>query len=154
MFRTDFIPMKIKYEKAMETFGGRNSYSKTDLDATFMRMKEDAMLNGQLKPSYNIQMGTENCYIVGYGAHAKPSDTTTLIPHLEGLKEQIGRLPENIIANGGYGSEENYANLERDHLGNYVKTIFMRRRKRKSEKTSIGRKACHTMKRQIPILAR
>ena len=82
MFRTGFIPRKIKYEKALDTFGGRNSYSKTDPDATFMRMKEDAVLNGQLKSGYNIQMGTENRCVVGYSVHAKPGDMTTLIPHL------------------------------------------------------------------------
>lgn len=35
----------------LNTLGERNSYSKTNEKATFMRMKEDAMLNGQLKPS-------------------------------------------------------------------------------------------------------
>lgn len=139
MFRADFIPRKIKYEKALETFRGRNSYSKTDPDATFMRMKEDAMLNGQLKPGYNIQMGTENRYIVGYSVHAKPNDTTTLIPHLEELKEQIGRLPHNIIADGGYGSEENYAYLERNHLGNYVKYNYFHAEKKKKFRENIYR---------------
>ena len=131
MFRTDFIPRKIKYETALETFEGRNSYSKTDPDATFMRMKEDAMQNGQLKPGYNIQMGTENRYIVGYSVHAKTNDTTTMIPHLEELKEQIGRLPQNIIADAGYGSEENYAYLELNQLGNYVKYNYFHLEKKK-----------------------
>ena len=53
-FKKDILPRKQKYEKSPETFRGRNSYSKTDSDATFMRMKEDAILNGQLKPGYNI----------------------------------------------------------------------------------------------------
>ncbi|MBC8544013.1 hypothetical protein [Bianquea renquensis] len=61
-FQKDILPRKQKYEMALEIFEGRNSYSKTDHDATFMRMKEDAMLNGQLKPGYNIQVGTENRY--------------------------------------------------------------------------------------------
>ncbi len=64
--RSDYLPRKEKYEKANATFKGRNSYSKTDEDATFMRMKEDAMLNGQLKPGYNIQVGTENNFVIGY----------------------------------------------------------------------------------------
>lgn len=62
----DYLPRKEKYEKANETFNGRNSYSKTDEDATFMRMKEDHMLNGQLKPGYNIQVGKENNFVIGY----------------------------------------------------------------------------------------
>ena len=74
-FQKDILPRKQKYEMALEIFEGRNSYSKTDHDATFMRMKEDAMLNGQLKPGYNIQVGTENRYIVGFTIHPNPTDT-------------------------------------------------------------------------------
>ncbi|MCI6890503.1 MAG: IS5/IS1182 family transposase, partial [Treponema sp.] len=61
----DYLPRKEKYEKANATFNNRNSYSKTDEDATFMRMKEDHMLNGQFKPGYNIQVGTENNFVNG-----------------------------------------------------------------------------------------
>lgn len=120
-FKKDILPRKKKYEEAFRTFDGRNSYSKTDHDATFMRMKEDAMLNGQLKPGYNIQIGTENRYIVGFTIHPNPTDTKTLIPHLKHLEEKLGRLPENIVADAGYGSEENYEYLEEKKLGSYVK---------------------------------
>lgn len=120
-FKKDILPRKQKYEKSLAVFQGRNSYSKTDPDATFMRMKEDAMLNGQLKPGYNIQIGTENRYIVGFTIHPNPTDTKTFIPHLKHLEEKLGRLPENIIADSGYGSEENYEYLEEKGLGNYVK---------------------------------
>ena len=61
----DYLPRKKKYEKALRICGKRNSYSKTDPDATFMRMKEDHMRNGQLKPGYNVQIGTENCFEIG-----------------------------------------------------------------------------------------
>lgn len=120
-FKKDILPRKQKYEKSFAVFQGRSSYSKTDQDATFMRMKEDAMLNGQLKPGYNIQIGTENRYIVGFTIHPNPADTKTFIPHLKHLEEKLGRLPENIIADSGYGSEENYEYLEEKGLGNYVK---------------------------------
>lgn len=120
-FKKDILPRKRKYEEAFAVFKGRNSYSKTDHDATFMRMKEDAMLNGQLKPGYNIQIGTENRYIVGFTIHSNPTDTKTMIPHLNHLEERLGRLPENIIADAGYGSEENYEYLEEKDLGSYVK---------------------------------
>lgn len=70
----DYLPRKEKYEKANATFDGRNSYSKTDEDAAFMRMKEDAMLNGQLKPGYNIQVGTKNNFVTGYDVF--PTDST------------------------------------------------------------------------------
>lgn len=120
-FKKDILPRKQRYEKSMEVFDGRNSYSKTDHDATFMRMKEDAMLNGQLKPGYNIQIGTENNYIVGYTIHPNPTDTKTMIPHLKHLKEKLGVLPHNIVADAGYGSEENYEFLQEQELGAYVK---------------------------------
>jgi len=120
-FKKDIFPRKQKYEEAFAVFGGRGSYSKTDHDATFMRMKEDAMLNGQLKPGYNIQIGTENRYIVGYSIHSNPTDTKTMIPHLKHLEEKLGKLPENIVADAGYGSEENYEYLEEKKLGSYVK---------------------------------
>ena len=117
----DYLPRTQKYEAQEELFDGRNSYSKTDTDATFMRMKEDHMKNGQLKPGYNVQIGTEGQFIVGYSIHQKPTDTTCLIPHLEQVNTKLGQLPPNIIADSGYGSEENYEYLQNKELGNYVK---------------------------------
>jgi transposase len=118
----DFLPRMKKYEKQEELLAKRNSYSKTDTDATFMRMKEDAMKNGQLKPGYNVQMGTENQFIVGYSIHQSAGDTGCMKEHLEELKKNLGgKLPSNIIADAGYGSEENYEYLEKEELGNYVK---------------------------------
>ncbi len=120
-FKKDILPRKQKYEDSLNTFKGRNSYSKTDHDATFMRMKEDAMMNGQLKPGYNVQIGTEDRYIVGFSIHQNPTDTKTLIPHLKHLAEKLGTLPKNIVADSGYGSEENYEFLEEKDLESYVK---------------------------------
>ena len=120
-FKREYLPRKVRYEKANEIFQGRGSYSKTDTDATFMRMKEDHMLNGQLKPGYNIQMGTENDFIVGFTVHPNPTDTRTMIPHLEHVKEKLGKLPVNIIADAGYGSEENYEYLNDENVNAYVK---------------------------------
>ncbi len=67
--RKDYLPRSQKYEQQLQTCEDRNSYSKMDPDATFMRMKEDHMLNGQLKPGYNVQVGAENQFIVGYSLH-------------------------------------------------------------------------------------
>lgn len=117
----DYLPRAKKYEAQEELFEGRNSYSKTDTDATFMRMKEDHMKNGQLKPGYNVQIGTEGQFILGYSIHQKPTDTTCLIPHLEQVQTVSNRLPQNIVADSGYGSEENYEYLQDQNLGNYVK---------------------------------
>ena len=89
-----------------------------------MRMKEDHMLNGQLKPGYNVQIGTENRFILGYSIHQKPTDTTTLIPHLEKVKKETGHVPSTVVADAGYGSEENYAYLEKERIDSYVKFNF------------------------------
>lgn len=101
--RDDFLPRKKKYEAYDQVFNGRNSFSKIDTDATFMRMKDDHMMNGQLKAAYNIQMGTENQFVLAYNVFPNPTDTRTLIPFVESLNE----LPQTIIADAGYGSEEN-----------------------------------------------
>ena len=91
----DYIPREEKYEKYEKTFRGRNSFSKTDEDATFMRMKEDHMRNGQLKPGYNIQMGTEEQFIIGFSIHQRPGDTGCLKDHLENLKKWVRGIPGN-----------------------------------------------------------
>jgi transposase len=117
----DCLPRQKKYEEQQRKLAGRNSYSKTDEDATFMRMKDDHMKNGQLKPGYNLQMGTEGQFVVGFSVHQRPGDPGCLVPHLEGIKGMLGRLPKNVIADSAYGSEENYAYLEQEHVGNYLK---------------------------------
>jgi transposase len=123
--KKNFVTNLEKYEKQKEILGTRNSYSKTDTDATFMRMKEDHMLNGQLKPGYNQQISTENQIIVHYTTHQNPTDTKTLKPHLEDLKETFGEKIfnelEEITADAGYGSEENYDYLQQAQLTAYVK---------------------------------
>ena len=117
----DCLPRQKKYEDQESKLGGRNSYSKTDVDATFMRMKDDYMKNGQLKPGYNLQMGTEGQFVVGFSIHQRPGDPGCLVPHLQGLKEHLGRLPKNVIADSAYGSEENYAYINQERMGNYLK---------------------------------
>ncbi|WP_288621182.1 IS1182 family transposase [uncultured Treponema sp.] len=121
LIEKDYLPRKEKYEKANATFNGRNSYSKTDEDATFMRMKEDAMLNGQLKPGYNIQVGTENNFVIGYDVFPNPTDTRTLKPHLENVMNRLDCKFETIIADAGYGSEENYDYLEENGITGAIK---------------------------------
>ena len=128
----DYLPRQKKYEEQEKLLAGRNSYAKTDHDATFMRMKEDAMLNGQLKPGYNVQIGTENQFVVGFSVHQKANDITCLIPHLDQLKERLGRLPRSVIADAGYGSEENYAYLEQTGTEAYVKYAFFHKEQKRS----------------------
>jgi transposase len=108
LIRENFIPRLAQYEEQSESFGDRNSYSKTDKDATFMRMKEDHMKNGQLKPGYNVQMATENQFVLFYTIHQRPTDTRCFIPHLEKLAKSSLPMPKTVVADAGYGSEENY----------------------------------------------
>jgi transposase len=110
-----------KYDRQEAQIGQRNSMSKTDPDATFMRMKEDHMLNGQLKPGYNWQVSTQNQYILGYTIHQNPTDVRTLPTHIESLRNSLDQLPERYIADAGYGSEENYEYLEKNHIEAYIK---------------------------------
>jgi len=101
--------------------GDRNSYSKTDPDATFMRMKEDYMRNGQLKPGYNVQISTNNQIIGHYSIHQDQTDTKTLQPHLLSFQKQYGFMPRELTADAGYGSEENYEFMENNLIEAYVK---------------------------------
>lgn len=117
----EYLERKQKYNEYFRTFNGRKSFSKTDTDATFMRMKEDHMLNGQLKPGYNVQIGVENEYILGVGLFPNPTDVTTLIPFLERIRNRTGRIIRNIIADAGYESEENYTYLEENEQTAYIK---------------------------------
>jgi Transposase and inactivated derivatives len=111
-----------KYEQQAQMLAGRNSYSKTDPDASSMRMKEDRGAEKPWpKPAYNVQIGTEGQFVVGFSVHGRAGDTSCLIPHLERLRTQLGRLPQNVVTDAGYGSEENYAYLEQHKLGNFVK---------------------------------
>lgn len=130
-FEGDYLPRMRRYEGQLGVFGERRSFSKTDKDATFMRMKEDHMGNGQLKAAYNVQIGTENQFVVGYTLHRRAGDTACMIGHLEGFRRRFGALPSVVVADAGYGSEENYAYLERNDVRAFVKyNMFHKEQKR------------------------
>lgn len=107
----DYLERKQKYQQDMEIFEGRNSYSKTDHDATFMRMKDDHMRNGQLKAGYNVQLATEGQYALAYDVFPNTTDTRTFIPFLDHMEERFFNLPTYIVADAGYGSEQNYEDV-------------------------------------------
>lgn len=111
----DFKERKCAYQKHRQILGQRNSYSRTDPDATFMRMKDDHMKNGQLKAAYNLQIATNSQYILGYDLFSNPTDTRTLHPFLTTLKECFFELPNYIVADAGYGGEENYQAVLEDY---------------------------------------
>ena len=111
-----------RYEQQEKVLGEhRSSYSKTDPDASFMRMKEDHMRNGQLKPAYNVQISTNNQYIASYSLHQTTTDTNTLIGHLTGHIRNFKQKPNAVTADAGYGSEQNYQWLEDKRITGYVK---------------------------------
>ena len=110
-----------EYDGRLEQMGERNSMSKTDEDATFMRMKEDAMNNGQTKPGYNLQIATENQFLVDFGLFPNPGDTLTMPLFLTSFQRRYGRMASTVVADSGYGSEENYRFMEENGIQAYVK---------------------------------
>ena len=111
-----------QYEESLAIMGGsRNSYSKTDHDATFMRMKEDHMRNGQLKPAYNVQIGVNSEYITGIDVFSNRTDYGTLQPFLKTMERKQHRKYEKIVADAGYESVGNYLYLEKHGLESYIK---------------------------------
>ena len=110
-----------EYDRHLVILGERNSYSKTDHDATFMRMKEDAMNNGQTKPGYNLQIGTENQYITDFALFPNPTDTLTFIPFCNSFMKRYCHFPLKEVADSSYGSEENYRFMEENDMEAFVK---------------------------------
>lgn len=130
--KEEMLPKKAEYEGHLEKMGGRNSYSKTDPDATFMRMKEDHMMNGQTKPGYNVQLSTENQFVTNYGIYQRPTDQGTLIAHLGSFARKYGRQSGTVVADSGYGSEQNYEWLFGSGITPFVKyNMFHAEKKRK-----------------------
>ncbi|UAL45686.1 IS1182 family transposase [Sutcliffiella horikoshii] len=136
----DFVVRKQKYQQDLETFGTRNSYSKTDTDATFMRMKDDYMKNGQLKAGYNVQIATEGQYTLAYSLFSNPTDTRTLIPFLDEIEQHYFELPNHIVADAGYGSEQNFTdilyNRKREALITY--NLYLKEQKKKYKQNTFN----------------
>ena len=129
-----------KYNFSKEIFSKRNSYSKTDTDATFMHMKDDHMKNGQLKPGYNVQIAVESEYVTGVDIFQDRNDIATLIPMLNNMQEKIGRKHLNVIADSGYESEENYLYVENNGQIPYIKPQTYEKWKKKSFKNDISKR--------------
>ena len=129
-----------EYSEKLSILGERNSYSKTDPDATFMRMKEDAMLNGQLKPAYNLQLGVDSGYISWLTLSPRPTDTMTLIPFLKGMESSLRHRYSVVVADAGYESEENYSFLEDRRMTAVIKPANYEISKTRKYKKDISRK--------------
>lgn len=123
-----------QYEKHLAIMGtNRNSYAKTDKDATFMRMKEDHMRNGQLKPAYNVQFAVNSEYIVGYGVFSNRTDSGTLKPMMQILEKQHESKYKSVTADAGYESLENYVYLDKNGQQSFIKPINYEQSKKKSK---------------------
>jgi hypothetical protein len=132
--RNKYLPKLMEYEADLQILGNRNSYSKTDPSATFMRMKDDHMKNGQLKPAYNLQIGTENQFFTHYDFFPNPADFFTFIPFNNGFKSRYHKMPKREVADSGYGSEENYEFMQNNDIESYVKyPLFHAEQKKKNK---------------------
>ena len=136
------------YKECFEIMGKDwNSYSKTDLEATFMRMKEDHMKNGQLKAAYNVQIAVENYFIVQAYVSNDRTDYNTLIPVLEKHKNAFGEILEEVTADSGYCSEKNLLYLKKHKISSYIKLQDHEKRKTRAYTEEIGK--YYNMKTQI-----
>lgn len=129
----------MEYKECFEIMGkDRNSYSKIDLEATFMRIKEDHMLNGQLKPAHNVQIVVENYFIVHSYVSSDQTDYNTLIPVLEKHQRTFGNILETLTADSGYYSEKNLMYLKENGINSYIKLQDNEKRKTRAYKEVIG----------------
>ena len=99
----------------------RNSYSKTDHSATFMRIKTDYMGNDQLLPAYNVQVGVADEYIAVVDVNQYRSDMDCFIPLMNKFYTTYGFSPKYPVADAGYGSYNNYIFCEQQGMEKYMK---------------------------------
>lgn len=132
----EHLPRLRNYEQQLDILGDRNSYSKTDTDATFMRMKDDHMGNGQLKPAYNLQISTENQFVTNFSMHQRPGDTATLIPHLEQFEDAHKKQSKTVVTDAGYGSEQNYEYAENKDIEAFIKYNYFHKEQQSSTKNN------------------
>ena len=130
----------MEYKEYFELMGKeRNSYSKTDLEATFMRMKDDHMMNGQLKPAYNVQIAVENYFIVHAYVSNDRTDYNTLIPVVQKHIHAFGEVLKEATADSGYCSEKNLLFLKEHNIESYIKLQDHEQRKTRAYKENIGK---------------
>ena len=130
----------MEYKECFEVMGKeRNSYSKTDLEATFMRMKDDHMMNGQLKAAYNVQIAVENYFIVHTYVSNDRTDYNTLIPVVQKHLHTFGEALKEVTADSGYCSEKNLLFLKEHSIESYIKLQDHEQRKTRAYKENIGK---------------
>ena len=130
----EYLSRLARYESQLDKLGDRNSFSKTDEAATFMRMKEECMKNGQLKPAYNIQIATENQFITNLGIYRRAVATGTLLPFLKDFGETNHKQSSIVVADAGYGSEQNYGFIENAGIESFVKYNYFHKEQKRAWK--------------------
>lgn len=135
-----FLDRQLLYDLHHSRFGSRNSYSKTDVDATFMHMKDDHMRNTQLKPGYNVQIGVDSEYIVATDIFQDRNDVWTLVPFLKHMEKQLGFHYPSVTADSGYESEEAYDYLKEQKQAPYIKPQTYEKWKKRSFKQDISKR--------------
>lgn len=139
----DYVDRLKKYEKQEAILGDRNSYSKTDPAATFMHTKDDHMKNGQLKACYNVQFSTSNQIVVNYTLGQSSTDSNLYINHLKDYASYYGFMPQTVVADAGYGSEENYSFLseQEQEIEVYVKYSYFHKEQKKKHQLDPSQKS-------------
>ena len=135
-----FLDRQLLYDLHNSRFGDRNSYSKTDVDATFMHMKDDHMRNAQLKPGYNVQIGVDSEYIVAADIFSDRNDVWTLVPFLKTMEKKLGFKYPSVTTDSGYESEEGYEFLKENGQVPYIKPQTYEKWKRRSFKKDISKR--------------
>jgi len=121
---TKCLEKALEYEEEERICGpDRNSYYKTDHDATAMTLKSDyySGLGSNMHAAYNVQVAVCKGFAVAYHVSQNRNDIKDFIPTLEQFYEIYGKHPKNVCADSGYGSLENYRYITKHHIGNYVK---------------------------------
>ena len=130
----EYLSRLARYKSQLDKIGDRNSFSKTDEAATFMRMMEEHMKNGQLTPAYNIQIATENQFVTNLGIYRRAIATGTLIPFLKDFGETYHRQSSIVVADADYGSEENYGFMEKVGIEAFVKYNYFHKEQKRAWK--------------------
>ncbi len=116
----------LEYEEKEIICGpNRNSYYKTDHDATAMALKTDYYSGhgSNMHAAYNVQFLVSAGFITFFGVYQDRTDYYTMIPLLNRYELYYGEYPKNLCADSGYGIYDNYDYLNRHRIGNYVKYL-------------------------------
>lgn len=96
------------------------------------------MMNGKLKPAYNVQIAVENYFIVHGYVRNDRTDYHTLIPVLEKHRKTFGNTLEAVTADSGYCSEKNLLYLKENGIRSYIKLQENEKRKTRACKEQDG----------------